>query len=84
MYPPPSLAGAQGAPEGNGEEVVNNPEIDIVEIIDITDDEPNSNDDPPRSPWSPAAHAMVGSKPSSVPNQAPKEINHRLKTKHCL
>ena len=45
--PPPSPAGAQGAPEGNGEGVVNNAEIDIVEIIDITDDEPNSNDDPP-------------------------------------
>ena len=49
--PPPSPAGAQGAPGANGEEVVNNPEvnnpeIDIVEVYDLTEDEAQG-DDPP-------------------------------------
>ena len=49
--PPPSPTGAQGAPGVNGEEVVNNPvvnnpEIDIVEVYELTEDEPKA-DDPP-------------------------------------
>ena len=49
--PPPSPAGAQGAPGENGEEVVNNPmvnnpEIDIVEVYDLTEDEPQAEDPP--------------------------------------
>ena len=49
--PPPSPAGAQGAPGENGEEVVNNPvvnnpETDIVEVYDLTEDEPQAEDPP--------------------------------------
>ena len=59
--PPPSPAGAQGAPGENGEEVVNNPvvnnpvvnnpvvnnpEIDIVEVYDLTEDELQAEDPP--------------------------------------
>ena len=54
--PPPSPAGAQGAPGENGGEVVNNPvvnnpvvnnpEIDIVEVYDLTEDELQAEDPP--------------------------------------
>ena len=68
--PPPSPAGAQGAPGVNGEEVVNNPvvnnpEIDIVEVYDLTEDEPQA-DDPPKSYWGPAACTMPQFKPNCV------------------
>ena len=46
--PPPSLIGAQGGPVPNGEEVVNNPAINNpeIDIIEVIDDEPNANDPP--------------------------------------
>ena len=62
--PPPSPAGAQGAPGVNGEEVVkevvnnpvvNNPEINIIEVYNLTADEPQM-DDPPEPRWHANSH----------------------------